>query len=336
MTLETQLLTVAAIGDSMHTWLETAKGALDIFGPAGKYILAVIVFIIGRYIAKSIRAAITAGLSKTDLDDKLAKYMGHNSGAGKGIANFIYYILLLFLAILALDFAELNHVSQPLEDLLAKFLNFIPNLIGAGVLLYFVIIVATVVKNLASNVLSAAKVDEKLGSITGASPISKALATALYSFIILLFIPSVLALLKLDSISEPVGDVVAQILSAVPEIIIASVLVGIGIIIGRIASRLVVNLLDAAGANSWPSKVGLSFPSEGKGSVSGIVGLIVMISITVLMVGAAINQLSIKMLEGASEVFVNGYFNVLIAVIILGAGILLANMAYRNLADKNV
>jgi len=325
-----------SFGDRFSNFLTTVRQGVDTLGPIGAVILAVLIFIVGRIVARMFRGLIIRALGKTELDDKLAKMVGHESGAAKGIANFIYYIVLLYLAIFALGVAKLDKISGPLQDMLSKFLNFVPNVVGAGVLLFFVLIVAKVVKNLAAGVLDGAKLDERLGAKSGQKPVSNALVTALYCFIVLMFIPSVLAFLKIDSVSEPVGDVVNSILSAVPKLIVGSILVAVGILIGQIARRLVTNLLDAAGANKWPAKLGLDVPQEGNRSLSSVTGLIVMISVAVLLISAAINQLEINILSSASEGFVEGYFRILLAVIIFGVGLLLAKFAYTNLSDKNI
>lgn len=322
--------------DQFRDFLNNVQKGIDTLGPIGGFILAVVVFFAGRIVARTLRGFIAKALGKTSLDDKCAKMIGHESGAAVGIANFAYGLMLLFLAILALGVAKLDKVSEPLQGMLEEFLNFIPNLVGAGLLLYLVLIVAKVVKNLVSNVFQAGKLDERLGSTEGETPVSSAIVTALYCFIVLLFIPAVLDVLSLDSVSKPVGGVVQDILGAVPNIILAIILIGLGVLIGQIARRLVTNLLNAAKANQWPAKIGLDVPQEGSRSLSNVVGLLAMISVTVLMVGAAIDQLDIGLLAGASEGFVEGYFNVLIAIIILGAGILLAKFAYSNLADKSI
>lgn len=323
-------------GEKLRKFFATVQDGVDTLGPIGAFILAILVFVVGRMLARMLRGVIIRVLGKTEIDDKLAELIGHESGAAKGIANFVYYLVLLYLAILALGVAKLDEISGPLQDMLSKFLNFIPNIVGAGVLLYFVLIVAKVVKNLAAGVLDGAKLDERLGSKGGEKPVSNALVTALYCFIVLLFIPSVLQFLKIESVSKPVGDVVSQILSAVPNIIIASILVAVGILIGQIARRLVTNLLDAAGANKWPSKLGLDVPQDGSRSLSNVVGLVVMISVAVLMISAAISALNIGLLSGAAEGFAEGYFRVLLAVIIFGVGLLLAKYAFTNLSDKNI
>ncbi|MBK1829665.1 mechanosensitive ion channel [Verrucomicrobiaceae bacterium R5-34] len=333
------LLLLAAndsFGDKFNQFMMNIRQGVDTLGPIGAIILAILVFVVGRIFARMLRGLIIKALGKTDLDDKLAKMIGHESGAAKGIANFVYYLILLYLAIFALGVAELDEISGPLQDMLGKFLNFIPNIVGAGVLLFFVLIVAKVVKNLAAGVLDGAKLDERLGSKPGEKPVSSALVTALYCFIVLMFIPSVLHFLNIDSVSEPVSGVVNSILGVVPNIIVACILVAVGILIGQIARRLVTNLLDAAGANTWPSKLGLDVPQEGSRSLSHVVGLIVMISVAVLLISAAINVLEISILSSASEGFVEGYFRILLAVIIFGVGLLLSKFAYTNLADKNI
>ena len=77
-------------------------------------------------------------------------------------------------------------------------------------------------------------------------------------------------------------------------------------------------------------------PTEGKSSLSNVVGLVVMISVAVVMVSAAIKELKIDLLSDASVGFVGLYFNIVLAAIILGAGILFSKYAYKNLADKNI
>ena len=325
-----------SIGDTLSKFFRTAKEGFETLGPVGGIILAVIVFIVGRMVAGSIRGLIVKALNKTEIDNKLASMLGHESGVTKGIANFVYCLLLLFVVIIALGFAKMDKISGPLQDMLSQFLNFIPNVLGAGILLYVVLMVAKLVKQLAAGVLDGAKLDERLGSKPGEKPVSSSLTTALYCFIILLFTPAVLEFLKIDSVSRPVGDVVDSILSSVPNIIIASILIAVGVVIGQIARKLVTNLLDAAGANQWPAKIGLDVPTEGKSSLSNVVGLVVMISVAVVMVSAAIKELKIDLLSDASVGFVGLYFNIVLAAIILGAGILFSKYAYKNLADKNI
>ena len=140
----------------------------------------------------------------------------------------------------------------------------------------------------------------------------------------------------MPEISEPIAEISDQILSSVPKILIAGILIAVGVLVGQIAQKLVVNLLAATGIDNFPAKMGLAIPSTGKNSISGIAGLIVFISILVLLVTAAIDKLDIELLSQASEFVLGGYYNVLLAIFIFGAGFLGARFAFDQLKDKNL
>ncbi len=317
--------------------IQAVSDVVNSLGPVAKYIAAVLIFIIGKSVAKGLAKLAEKALAKTSIDDKLAKLVGSSNGCSeKMVASFVYAIALLFVLIFALDFAGLSQVVQPLRDLLNQFLGAIPNVLVAGIVLYLGTVLAKIVKGLLENVLNVARVDERIGSASGTTPISDALGTAAYSFILLLFAPVALRFLNMPEISEPIAEISDQILSSVPKILIAGILIAVGVLVGQIAQKLVVNLLAATGIDNFPAKMGLAIPSTGKNSISGIAGLIVFISILVLLVTAAIDKLDIELLSQASEFVLGGYYNVLLAIFIFGAGFLGARFAFDQLKDKNL
>ena len=310
---------------------------IDSLGKPGKAILAVIVFLIGKSIVKGISKVVEKSLSKTNLDDKLAKIMGSKQGSSeKMIASFVYGILLLFIIILSLNIAGLTKVIEPLQNLLDQILGALPKILVAGIVIYLGTVLAKIVKGLVGNVLNTARIDERLGNKSGATPISSAISTVLYSFIILLFLPVALGFLEMPELSEPIAGITEKILGSIPNILIAGILIAVGVTLGQIAQKLITNLLSATGIDNFPAKMGLAIPATGKNSISGIAGLIVFISILVLLVSTAIDQLNLGILSEASGFVLGGYFNVLLSVLIFGAGFVAAKFAYSQLADKNL
>ena len=89
-----------SIGEHLQSAFTTVQTGFDSIAPFGSYILAVIVFLIGRIVARGIRSLVYKGLKKTELDDKIARMVGHQGAAEGAISTFVYYILLLFIAIL--------------------------------------------------------------------------------------------------------------------------------------------------------------------------------------------------------------------------------------------
>ncbi len=317
--------------------MQSIKGVSEAVGPVATYIVAILIFLIGKWIAKTVSKVCGKGISKTGIDEKLGRLMGSNSGSTeKMLSSLIYGVLLLFVIIFALDFAGLKQVVEPLNDLFKQFLSAIPNLLMAGIVLYLGTVLAKIVKGLVENVLNAARVDERIGSEEGTTPISGSLGTAIYCFIILLFAPVALRSLNMPEISEPIAGISDQILGSVPKILIAGVLIAAGVLIGGIAQKLVSNLLAATGVDNFPGKMGLTIPASGKNSISGLAGTVVFVSIMVLLISTAINALDIELLSKASESILGGFFNVLLAVLIFGAGYVGAKFAFDQLKGKNL
>ena len=313
----------------------TVKQWFEALGPIGKYIGALLIFFIGSMITKTIGKTVTK-LTK-GLDGKLAKYASDGGGTISGLlGTLVRYILLVFVIIFALDFAGMSEATKPLTDMLGKFFTFVPNIIGAGIVGYLFYFLANIVKMILTSLFGAAKIDERLGFVNGNAPLSKGISTAAFSLILLVGIASALTILKIDAISEPVQNVVDSLFSAVPNILLAVVLLAIGILIANLMKKFITNLLQGIGVDSYPERIGLNIPTEGSKSVSSVVGTLIFVSIIVIMASSALKVLDIEMLGDVADNLVPGYFNVLLALLILGAGLMAARYVYGLLATNNV
>ena len=312
----------------------TIKSWFDAIGPLGKYVGALVIFLIGSIVAKTLGKTVTKVTS--GLDSKLSKYVGDSETSVSGLIGLLVrYVLLLFVIIFALDFAGLSQVTQPLNDLFGKFMGYIPNLVGAGIVGYLFFFLANVIKTILTNVLEAAKIDERLGFASGNAPVAKGLSTAAFALILLMGITAALNILKIDAISAPVQGIVDSVFAAIPNILVAVVVLGIGIFVASLVRDLITNLLSGIGADSYPERIGLNMPTEGSRSVSAMAGLLVFVSIVVIMAAAALEALKIEMLSGIAGKIVPGYFNVLLALLIIGVGLLAARYAYNALSGKS-
>lgn len=321
------LLAAADIAGTIKQWF-------DALGPIGKYVGALVIFVIGNIVTKVLGK--TATKATKPLDSKLSKYVGDSGTSISGlIGTLVRYVLLLFILIFALDFAGLSQVTQPLNDLFGKFLSFIPNIVGAGIVGYLFFFLGNILKTILGSVMGAAKVDERLGFVNGNAPLTKGLTNALFALVLLLGITAALTILNIEAVSEPVQGVIDSVFAAIPNILVAAVILGIGIFIAGLVKKLIVNLLEGIGVNSFPERVGLSLPTEGSKSVSSLVGTLLYVSIVVIMAASALKALKIDMLGDVADSIVPGYFNVLLALLILGAGLMAARYVYNMLAGKN-
>lgn len=294
---------------------------------------ALAILIIGWLVALVVSAIVRGALRRTTLDNQLARWIfGEEAKAvevERWIAKGVYYLILLFVLIAFFQALGLTLITQPLNQLLTQVFQYAPRLLGAGLLLLIAWIVASALKLIVSRVLSAAKLDERLGGQIGLEeeksvPLTQTLANAVYWLVFLLFLPAVLNALALQGLLEPVQGMINKILSFMPNIFAAGLILVIGWFVARIVQQIVTNLLAAAGADRLSERVGVA-PVLGKQRLSGLLGLVVYILILIPVLIAALNALALKAITQPASNMLNV---ILEAVPAIFAAILVVVIAY--------
>lgn len=261
---------------------------------------AILIFIIGWIIAAIIKGVVKKILNSTDLDNRLAAAVMGQRGAESipvesWIANLIFWIIMLFVIIAALNALNLQAVSAPLNTLLDRIAGFVPKILGAILLLAVAWLVATVVKTIVTRGLGALNIERRLGldsSDTGDFSLTDTLGNALYWFIFLLFLPAILNALQLNGTLEPVQGMLNEILALLPNILGAIIIAAIFWFVATIVKRIVANLLAATGIDNIGRKFGLG-SATGSQSLSSIIGTIVFVLILIPGIISALQQLQI-------------------------------------------
>ncbi|MDH4136134.1 MAG: mechanosensitive ion channel [Anaerolineae bacterium] len=266
-------------------------------------IAALAILVVGWLVALIISAIVRGALRRTTLDNRLARWVVGEEAAKaveveRQIARGVYYLLMLFVLIAFFQTLGLTLITEPLNQLLIQVFEYAPRLLGAGLLLLIAWIVASALKLVISRVLSAAKIDERLGSGAGLEeeervPLAQTLGNAVYWLVFLLFLPAVLGALALEGLLQPVQGMINQILGFLPNIFAASLVLAIGWFIARIVQRIVTNLLAAVGADQLSERVGLA-SVLGKQQLSGLLGLVVYVLVLIPVLIAALNALALE------------------------------------------
>lgn len=247
----------------------TAKGFAieDLLNPDGfvvKLILAVLILVLGWVIAIVFSSITEKLLRRTDVDNKLTSWLsGSRSNTfpiEKWAGTTVFWIILLFTLVAFFQFLKLDAVATPLNSLLGQITSFLPKLGGAAILLGIAWVLATFSKLLVGSFLRSAQIDDKVNaqvsdadteSKSETIPLSETLSSALYWFVLLLFLPLVLDALGLVQALQPLQNLVNQILSALPKILKAVIIGGIGWLIAQVVKRIVTNLLATSGADHF-------------------------------------------------------------------------------------
>jgi hypothetical protein len=262
---------------------------------------ALLILIIGWLVALIASAIVRGVLRRTTLDDRLARWIAGDEAA-KGVevdqwvGKGVYYLIMLFVLIAFFQALGLTLITQPLNQLLVQVFQYAPQLLGAGLLLLLAWIIASALRLLITRVLTAARLDERLGSEAGVEervPLTKSLGDAVYWLVFLLFLPAILTALNLGGLLGPVQSMVDEVLAFLPNLFAAGVILAVGWFVARIVQRIVTNLLAAVGSDRLSERVGLA-PVLGKQQLSGLLGLIVYILILIPVLIAALNALALE------------------------------------------
>lgn len=302
-----------------------------------KLLGAAVILVIGYIIARIIRWVVTNVINRTGLASKLGQFTGSTSsgdaGAGFGIGAF--WIVMLFVAIAALNAMGLDSVSEPLGDLLSQFFAFLPKIIGALAIGAVGYLVATMAKFGVNKGLTLGNVDERLklnpGTLTNTLPM------AAFCFILLFFLPNIFGALEMKELSEPVSEMVSKIINFLPNLLSAGIILAIFFFIAKLASTLLSNVLTGVGFDKVPQHLGLMSDTSSLGATpSQMAGKASMGVILLMGVSQAVKNLNLEIL---SNVFAEAWefgVPVIIGVVILAIGLWLANMAKKAVSSSGM
>jgi len=278
-------------------------GLVEQLGEFLPSLLGAIAILLVGWIVASVVASIVKGLLKrTDLDNRLARAITGRSQeesmpqVEEWTAKVVYWTIMIFVLIAFLQTLQLEVVSEPLNDFLNQIFVYLPKLGGAAVLLAVAWVLATICKMVVTRGLEQFRLDDRLAEQTGQSReeggflLNETLGNALYWFIFLFFLPLILDALELNV--EPVENLLDDVLSALPRILMALIIGAVGWLIARIVRGIVTNLLAATGTDRLGAQFGLA-PSESGMSLSQLLGTVVYVLILVPTAIAALNSLEI-------------------------------------------
>lgn len=307
-----------------------------IVGYVPKLLAGTLLALFAWLVATLLRAAVTRGLAATTLDERLSAEAGMKPMSDYA-GNVVFWLVILFFLPAVLAAFQLHGVLDPVRAMLAKLLDMVPNLFGAALIVAVGWLVARVLRGLVTNLAAAAGADtlnERVG-LDKAVGLSRLLGTLVF---ILVFVPSLIAALealKVEAISRPASQMLAQILEAVPHIVAAAVILLLTWYVARFASSLLARLLESAGFDGLPAKMGIAHALSGATRPSHLVGVLVMFFAMLFATVEAAAQLGFHQVSEVVTTFVRFGGDILLGGAILVIGYWLSNLAYRAIRQAS-
>ncbi|HWQ88606.1 MAG TPA: mechanosensitive ion channel, partial [Desulfitobacteriaceae bacterium] len=292
---------------------------------------AAILLLIAWAIATLLKQAVLTFFSKTNIDEKIEEQVEggrEKVKLGATIAELLYWLVFILFLPAILSALSLNGLLLPIQNMVNIVLGFIPNLFAAAVVLLIGWFVAKLCKNIFTNFLKALKVDnfgQKSGLTVedGNKSLSEILGMVIYIIILIPVIISALNILGLEGIAKPATDMLSEIFIFAPVLVSAFFIVAFAYFIGKMIGELTTSLLSKIGFDRVLSLIGFS---ESKINLSQLAGKLVVILIVLVASLEAANILGFSKLSDLVEQFIILAGNVLVGVIIVGAGLYIANL----------
>lgn len=300
-----------------------------------------IILLIAWVVALLVKKLIIMLGQKVNLQKLLAK-VGYEEKDDTNIveqaANIVFYLILLLFMPAILHALGLSGVSGPFEGLLQSFLNFIPNLIGAALVFIVGYFIAKFVRMILTNFLQSIGTDRfaeklNLSNVLKGTTISKVIGTIVFVLIMIPVTVSALEQLALRGISEPAISMLNDVVSMLPNIIVAAVLMLIAVWVAKWLKGIVTSLLENVGFNGVFQKIGVDSNKSDAVKPAEVVGIIVQVLVIFLFAVEALQVVNLSfMVTLATGIF--AYLPmVLAALVILAVGYWLASMAERFVAS---
>lgn len=305
----------------------------QVFNYLPKLISGGILALVAWLVATVVKTVVSKGLNSSKFDEKLTLEAGM-APVSDNIGNILYWLIILLFLPAILGAFQLQGLLGPVQDMINKILQFLPNIFAAGVIGFVGWLVAKILRDLTVNLLGAAGVDRfgtKMG-IASSTKASTLIGTLVFVFV---FVPSLISALNalgIEAISRPATEMLGIMMAAIPNILAAAAILAITYFVARFAISIVSQILDGIGFNGLPQKMGLTAMAKTTQPTS-IVGKVIMFYAMLFATVEAAGKLGFAQIQNLMATFIQFSGQILLGSVILLTGFWLANLAYKTIIN---
>lgn len=300
------------------------------------FLLAWIVAVVVKNIAKKIFLKFnldrTLSKGKSPADPKYGKERVEN------IAQILYFLVFVLFIPSILDALNMASVSAPISNMMNKLLGFIPNLIGAAVILFIGYFIAKILRDLAFSVLQTINIDKWYDKInpgvssgadssgitqTQQNTLAKVLSNVLFGIVLIPVITVALETLSIGTLTAPIVILLNKVLSMIPNIFVAIILIILGYYIAKFVGQILTSLLTSMGIQKVYSWIDSNTDAKKipKIDIASIIGNIVQAIIILFVTVEALRIIRLEVLNTIGNAIIAYLPLLLSGLIIITVGV---------------
>jgi len=316
--METLRTLMSSFVDKLGTALPSVVGAL-------------LVLVIGYVLAGLLRKGLAKLLGKIKFLEKLGGDGENKVKINELVAALVYYLVVLYVLLLALEVMGVSSVLDPVKDMFTGFLDTVPNIVAAALIGFVGYVLAQLLSAPTRAIASPLdKYSAKLG-LGESFSISKLVGQLVFLAVFLPLLIAALDALGIESISGPATGMVQSLIAAVPMILAAAVILAVAYALGSFVTTVLQQLLTNLGADGIPEKIGVASWFGEKATFSKVVAKIVLVFIMVAATTAALEKLGLAQISAVVNALLVFLGQIALGLVILAVGALVAKGVHAAL-----
>jgi Conserved TM helix len=237
-----------------------------VWGP--RVLIALLIIVVTWIVARAVKWAL---LKSIDKSPTLRKHHGGPPGetVGHQLGTIAQLVIWLVGIMAALQFLGVGQILEPINQLTSRIFEFLPRLLGAGLIFFIGLIVARIVRKLVETILAAtdldglmaragvgsgssrppssASVSPSSATVASSGTLAKAAGVIVFALIIIPVAIAALQVLGVEAISVPAINMLNEVLAAIPRVLSAALWLGIAYVVGRFVKSLIESILPPTG-----------------------------------------------------------------------------------------
>jgi len=312
-----------------------------IFEYAPRILGAALLLLVAWLVATVLRIIVQRVLEATKIDERMTDLSGEaeeeegerKTSLAHSLSNVVYWVTFLLFVPAILSTLTLQGLLVPVQSMFEVALSYLPNILGAGLILLLGWFGARILQRITINLLSAVGLDrlterDDISSYFGVRKPSQILGMVVYVVVIIFAIIGALNALALEALTRPASNMLEMILEALPAIFAAALVLAIALLVGRVVAALISRLLSTIGFDEFLTRLGIArSETEGSRTPSEIVGYIVLVAIMLFATIEAAGLLGFHVLADLIAQLTVLLGRVVVSVIIFGIGLYLGGLA---------
>lgn len=304
---------------------------------------AAALLLVAWLVASALKFIVLRVLNAVKFEERVASQAdlpARETAFSDSIANVLYWLIFLLFLPAVLGTLGLQGLLEPVQGIVDDILGVLPNILGAALILLVGWLGARILRQILTNVLAGIGTDRLgdrfgISSALGGQRLSYVLSTVVYVLVLIPILISALNALQIEAVSGPAAAMLTTLLTAIPAIFGAMLLIAFAYFAARIVSSFITNVLSTIGFDKVLTYIGLGDVASNT-TPSQIVGYLTTFAIMLFATIEAANLLGFTILAELVSEFTVAAGGVLLAIIIFGLGLYLAGLAERVIRDSGV